>query len=87
MKYPLVRGLVVSSLLLWLTACGGGGQSAGSSAAISSISSVSPACAPSTIAAGATSQCSATVMGSGDYSSAVVWSASGGTISSTGVLT
>ena len=84
MKYPLVRGFVVSSLLLGLTACGGGSQSAVSSAA---ISSVSPACAPSTIAAGATSQCSATVMGSGDYSSAVVWSASGGTISSSGVLT
>ncbi|HZD46067.1 MAG TPA: alkaline phosphatase family protein, partial [Acidobacteriaceae bacterium] len=87
MKSPLACSFVVTSLLLWLTACGGGSPSAVSSAAISSISSVSPACAPSTIAAGATSQCSATVMGSGDYSSAVVWSASGGTISSSGLLT
>jgi phosphatidylinositol-3-phosphatase len=87
MKSQLACALIVSPLLLSLIACGGGGQSAGSSAASSSISSVSPACAPSTIAAGATSQCSATVMGSGDYSSAVVWSASGGTISSSGVLT
>jgi hypothetical protein len=83
----LVRGFVVSSLLLGLIACGGGSKSAVSSGAISSISSVSPACAPSTVAAGATSQCSATVMGSGDYSSAVTWSASGGTISSSGLLT
>ena len=88
MKSPLVRGFVVSSLLLCLTACGGGSQPPStSSSATSSISSVSPACAPSTIAAGATSQCSATVMGSGDYSSAVTWSSSGGTISSSGVLT
>jgi phosphatidylinositol-3-phosphatase len=87
MKSQLACALIVSPLLLSLIACGGGSHSAGSSAASSSISSVSPACAPSTIAAGATSQCSATVMGSGDYSSAVVWSASGGTINSTGVLT
>jgi hypothetical protein len=83
----LVRGFVVSSLLVGLIACGGGSKSAVSSGAISSISSVSPACAPSTVVAGATSQCSATVMGSGDYSSAVTWSASGGTISSSGLLT
>jgi hypothetical protein len=87
MRSPLVRGFVVSPLLLSLIACGGGSQPTSMSPASSVISSVSPACAPSTIAAGATSQCSATVMGSGDYSSAVVWSASGGTISSSGLFT
>src|ERR1700722_10262501 len=84
MKSQLACALIMSPLLLSLIACGGGGQPTSMS---SVISSVSPDCTPSTIPAGATSQCSATVMGSGDYSSAVTWSASGGTISSSGVLT
>jgi phosphatidylinositol-3-phosphatase len=52
-----------------------------------SISSVTVACAPSTIAALGTSQCSATVQGTGTYSSAVTWSASGGTVSASGLFT
>ncbi|MGC1872881.1 MAG: alkaline phosphatase family protein [Acidobacteriaceae bacterium] len=51
------------------------------------ISSVSVSCSPSTIAPSATSQCSATVHGTGSYSSAVTWTASGGTISATGLFT
>lgn len=55
--------------------------------AASSITSVGVSCAPATIAPGATSQCTATVQGTGSYSSAVTWSASAGTISSTGLFT
>ena len=75
-------------LLVLLTACGGGsGSNNPSGSTTSTISSVSPACAPSTIAINATSQCNATVKGSGSYSSAVTWSASGGTVSASGILT
>lgn len=53
----------------------------------SSITSVSVNCNPSAVAAGGTSQCAATVQGSGPYSSAVTWTSTGGTISSAGLLT
>lgn len=53
----------------------------------SSVVAVSPVCNPSAIAVNATSQCNATVQGTGDYSSTVTWSTSAGTISSTGLLT
>jgi phosphatidylinositol-3-phosphatase len=77
-------------LLILLTACGGGSESRSNNASgstSSTISSVSPACAPSTIAVNATSQCNATVKGTGSYSSAVTWSASEGTVSASGILT
>ena len=75
-------------LLVLLTACGAGsGSNNPSGSTTSTISSVSPACAPSTIAINATSQCNATVKGSGSYSSAVTWSASAGTVSASGILT
>jgi phosphatidylinositol-3-phosphatase len=84
----LACGVVVSSVLLCLTACGGGSHPTSTPSSTSSaISSVSPACAPSTIATSATSQCNATVKGSGSYSSAVTWSVSSGTINSSGLLT
>ncbi|MES2219354.1 MAG: alkaline phosphatase family protein [Acidobacteriota bacterium] len=51
------------------------------------ISSVGVACSPSTLALNATSQCTATVKGTGSYSSAVTWTASGGTIDSSGLFT
>jgi phosphatidylinositol-3-phosphatase len=87
MKSQLACGFVMSSVLLCLTACGGGSSSSPSGSVSSAISSVSPACTPSTITASGTSQCNATVKGSGNYSSAVKWSASGGNISSSGLLT
>lgn len=83
LKHPFVGGLAISLMLLALTACGGSQSSSMSS----TISSVTPSCTPSTIAADATSQCSATVTGTGSYSSAVTWSASAGTVSSSGVFT
>lgn len=59
------------------------------------ITSVSASCNPTSVETGATSQCAATVTGTGSYSSAVSWSVSGvqggnssvGTISTTGVYT
>lgn len=78
------------TILLSLTACGGGGTSGGAgnqSPAPPSISSVSVSCTPSGIAAQATSQCKATVQGTGSYSSAVTWSAGAGTISAAGLFT
>jgi acid phosphatase len=53
----------------------------------STITSVQVACTPSSVNTNATSQCSATVSGTGNYSSAVTWSASGGAISATGLFT
>src|ERR1039458_4948605 len=60
-------------------ACGGGGGS-------STITSVTVTC-PSPIQYGGTSQCSATVTGTGSFSSGVTWTASAGTISSSGLFT
>ncbi len=70
--------LVVASLTL-MAACGGG------SGGPSTITSVTVNCA-SPIMFGQTSQCSATVSGTGSFSSSVTWSASAGTISSSGLF-
>jgi phosphatidylinositol-3-phosphatase len=86
LKHALLHAVGISLVLLPLTACGGGSSTMSGSTS-STISSVSLACTPSTIATAATSQCSATVMGSGSYSSAVTWSASAGTINASGLLT
>ncbi len=51
------------------------------------ISSVGVVCNPSTIATNATSQCTATVHGTGSFSSTVTWTASGGTIDASGLFT
>jgi len=64
-------------------------------AATPTITSVAAACAPASIQTGATSQCAATVTGTGSYSSAVTWTVGGvaggnstlGTISSAGLYT
>lgn len=53
----------------------------------SSITSIAVTCTPSTIGTGATSQCTATVQGTGNFSSTVTWSAAAGTINATGLFT
>ncbi len=53
----------------------------------STVTSVQVACNPSTISLNATSQCAATVSGTGSFSSAVTWSVTAGTISSAGLFT
>lgn len=51
------------------------------------ITSVAVSCSPTTIDVSATAQCNATVNGTGSFSSSVTWSASTGTIDSTGMFT
>ena len=79
---------VALSFLIAITACGGTGINGTSSTSGSpTVTSVAVSCTPATIAPGATSQCTATVQGTGSYSSAVAWSASAGTIGTTGLFT
>jgi len=70
-----------------MVACGGGSSSSGGAGNTSTIASVTAACSPSTVLSGQTSQCSATVSGTGNFSSAVTWSTNAGQISSSGLLT
>ena len=67
---------------LTLVACGGG-----SSSSTSTITLVGASCNPTSITAGQTSQCTASVSGTGSFSSTVTWTASGnGTINPTSGL-
>lgn len=66
--------------VLWLAACGGGSSTP-------TITSVSASCSPSTVTSNGTSQCSATVNGMGNFNSSVTWTATAGTISSSGLFT
>ena len=51
------------------------------------ITSASVSCIPTSVQTGQTSQCTATVTGTGNYSSTVTWGASAGTINSSGLFT
>jgi len=53
----------------------------------SSITSVQATCTPATIAVNATTQCTATVQGTGSYSSAVTWHSNQGSINASGLFT
>ncbi|MFZ0663552.1 MAG: alkaline phosphatase family protein [Acidobacteriaceae bacterium] len=55
--------------------------------ASSTILAVSPACTPSAVTVNATSECNATIQGTGTYSPTVTWSASAGTIDPSGLFT
>jgi phospholipase C len=83
----LLYTLAVCAILLTETACGSGADGNQPSPNSSSISSVSVVCTPSAVVTNATSQCNAAVQGTGTYSSAVTWSASGSTISASGLVT
>jgi phosphatidylinositol-3-phosphatase len=83
-----MAAVVMSMILLTGTGCGGGSSASQPSLpSSSSISSVSVVCAPSSVALSATSQCNATVQGTGSFSSAVTWTASAGTINASGLFT
>jgi hypothetical protein len=69
--------------VLWMAACGGSGGSNTNS----TITNVSASCSPSTVNSDGTSQCSATVSGTGNFNQGVTWSTSAGSITSSGVLT
>ena len=79
----LPYALVLLGIILTGAACGSGA----SDSQPSSISSVSVVCMPSAVVTNATSQCNANVQGTEPYSSAVTWSASGGTINVSGLFT
>ena len=79
--------LLVCVIALILAACGGVTSRTQSSPISPSISSVSVACTPSAVAMKATSQCNASVLGTGGFSSGVTWSASGGRINASGIFT
>lgn len=81
MKKICLLSLIAS--VLWMVGCGSSSGGGGSS----SITSVTVTCSPTTILFGQTSQCSATVMGTGNFSSGVTWTASAGSISSSGLFT
>jgi hypothetical protein len=74
--------LLVLATVSLLAACGGGSNNN-----IGSVTAVSVSCSPSTVTSGQTSQCSATVTGTGNFVSTVNWSASAGSISGSGLLT
>jgi uncharacterized repeat protein (TIGR03803 family) len=82
-----VRVPLLSIPLLFAFGCGGSNGGGGNPPSNPTITSVSASCAPSSIQTSQTSQCSATVSGTGSYSSAVTWSATGGTITSAGIFT
>ena len=84
------KTLLSLSLFGMLCAAGCGGGGGGNSTTPPTITSVSASCNPTSVAAGqtvVTSQCTASVVGTGSYSSAVTWSAKYGTITSAGVYT
>lgn len=67
--------------------CSGGSGGGGTPPASPTITAVSLSCTPTSVQTGQTSQCAATVSGTGSYSSAITWSAVSGTISSSGLYT
>jgi hypothetical protein len=73
--------LLALASIVGMAACGGNGGSGSST-----VTSVSVTCSPSSVTSGGTSQCSATVNGTGNFSTAVNWHASAGSISSAGLL-
>jgi len=75
--------LVVGSLIL-MGACG---SSSGGGNTTSTITSVTVTCSPSTLQSDQTSQCTATVTGTGNFNSGVSWAASAGTITTAGLFT
>ena len=79
--------LFAASFLLLIAGCGGGSVGSTGTTTTPTISSVSVMCAPTSINTGATSQCNATVQGTGSYSSTVTWTASSGSINASGLLT
>jgi hypothetical protein len=74
--------LLLVGCVIWFAACGGSGNSN-----TGTVTSVTVSCSPSTITSGQTSQCTATVTGTGNFSSNVTWTASAGTISTSGLFT
>ncbi len=86
------------ALYLTLTGCGGGASSGSGTTpppASATVTSVTVSCSPTSVQTGQTSQCSATVAGTGAFDSSVTWSVNSvaggnstvGTISASGLYT
>jgi hypothetical protein len=72
----------------FVASCGGGGNGGGGTPPTTpTITSVAVSCSPNSISTSQTSACTPTVSGTGSYSAGVTWSATDGTITSTGVFT
>ncbi|HZP03601.1 MAG TPA: alkaline phosphatase family protein [Terracidiphilus sp.] len=84
---PICAMAILVSLVI--AGCGGHLTSSHSAPVTtpSPIASITVACTPTNVAIGGVSQCSASVQGSGSYSSAVTWTASAGTINASGLFT
>ncbi len=81
-------GLVILILgLWWVAGCGGNKPISQPPSQTSSVTSVTVSCVPASVQVAQTSQCTATIAGTGSYSSAVNWSAVSGAISSAGLYT
>ena len=83
----LLCALLLSVPLVFASACGGGSIGGGTPPSNPMITSVTVRCSPTSVQIGQTSQCTAALLGTGSYSSAVTWSAVSGTISSSGLYT
>jgi hypothetical protein len=77
--------LAAASALAIVAGCGGGGG--GTTTTSPTITSVNASCLPTSITTAQTSTCTATVLGTGSYSSGASWTATGGTITTAGVFT
>lgn len=78
MKTSFISVPLACLVLSALISCGNQSSTTPPQNTSPTISSVAASCAPATVAAGATSQCSANVQGTGTFNNAVTWSVSGG---------
>ena len=96
-SHPVLKNLaakssvlpVILALTIALLGCGSSG-SGGTLPVTPTISSVTANCSPASISTNQTSACTATVSGTGSFSSAIAWSLSPssiGSVSNTGVFT
>ncbi len=84
----LSLSLVVTCAVIVMVSCGGSGNNGGGkNQGNSGISQIIVTCSPTALRSTQTSQCSAQVTGTGNFSSAVTWAAGKGSISNTGVFT
>ncbi len=81
--HRLTVSFLAVSLALWLAGCGGGGSLGGGTTPSSTITSVLASCSPTSVVEQGTATCTAAVSGTGNYSAAVSWTASAGTINAT----
>jgi hypothetical protein len=79
------RASVALLLCVACLSCGGGGNGGGGGG--STITSVTVTCPESSLPVGLSDQCSVSVQGTGNFSSAVNWTTTAGTVSATGLLT